>query len=178
MRNWLCSLLIGVILLAGCKGSSAKGAKGDKIPLFTTIFHAMRTYGIEDGENARGAVTQRPWLVDVRSFVEQGKRVVGPDLRDEDVAASVPAPFRPATVKSAIRCRGSDGPCRVRGDAFHMRLDSLMQSRVGVVAIVTYRWTDRRPSGFSAIGFTQRRLLLKLVDGRWVIAESKILSIS
>ena len=114
-----------------------------------------------------------PVLIDLPSFIARGK-VFSPEPRMGG-RGSLPNGVLAVREKDAIRCSNVPPRCRVSKDGLYIRLDSLRMVGSDLEAVVTYAWTDRRPSGRSAIGYAQTRLGLQSSGAGWQVKRRNLI---
>ena len=147
-------MIVSAILLAvSVAQRSTDSALVGLVPFLVKI-------GVESASKAKG-----PLLVDIHSFALHLGMAGAEGVDAAAVRKAVNRPFREATSAEAIRC---DSSCWIVDDGLYVGLDCLTRTPSGAQALMTAKWTERRPSGRSATGEVQWWVWFDLVDGRWV----------
>jgi hypothetical protein len=123
-------------------------------------------------ETLPSSSTISPLFVDLTSFAFHGNATMHSSVSRAALSKVLPAYVIDATGSEAIRC--SDLECWVMYEALFVRLDSLRWSAFGVEALVTYKFTDRHPSGHVSVGMAQWRFWFGRRDKVWVKTRSAL----
>jgi hypothetical protein len=111
-------------------------------------------------------VITRPLFVEVGSFAFQGSTATGRNIDSEAVAIATGRRIREASNREAIHC--SSERCEIPDDGLFVTLDSLARTSSGFRALVTTIWTDRRPSGRSALSEIQLEVWFARRGATWL----------
>jgi hypothetical protein len=121
-----------------------------------------------------------PLLLDIDSFVREGRRLTGVPVDRRRVAAAVHQAFSDLGNEQAILCASATETqgCSVAHDGLYISVEELRQSSSGVEAFIVYKWTDRRQQLFgqrSSIG--RRRIVVSYSreSGGWARTEVQVL---
>ena len=153
-----------VLLLQGCASHSPPRGEAGVYPV---VVKAVLAHALGDAREARGAAQRGPLLLDAGTFAP------GP-LTARDLGADIPGGIKRVRKQQAVRCPPLRNRCGVRDDGLFIRLDSVRHAGSHIRAVATYMWTDRRPSGHSAVGMTQLELTLERRSGDWVLLATEL----
>lgn len=128
----------------------------------------------EAAENSRPRAAQQghTLVLDLRSFSLHFSIATDTTVGTEAVAGVVGQVFRDADQSQAIQC--SAPGCSVVDDGVFVRLHALARTATGFQALVSCMWTERRPSGRSAIGELQLRVWLEKRGDAWITRRTQV----
>jgi len=161
----LLAALVALVFLQG-------PAEPESLKLVPAIIEAVEEISCEGRQFGQGCGTL---LVDVGSFTTVINRIEGVSVREAQVRAAVPRPFRDVPARTAHACDVSEYPCGILHSGTHVQLESLTSSGQTWSAVVTFSWMRPGRKDRSHFGFHKVELYLAYEDGRWVTKSGTLL---
>jgi len=114
-------------------------------------------------------------LVDVESFTKAINDVEGVSVREAQVRAAVPRPFRDVPARTAHACDVSEYPCEILHTGTHVQLESLTSEGQTWSAVFTFSWMRLARKDAPSAGFHRVQLDFAVEDGEWVVTGGRAL---
>jgi len=132
---------------------------------------------VDYGQTMAARFAAGPILLDSASL-RQASRQVGEAYSTQKVVAAASRASKESRSSEAISCKhvsskGMRG-CEVAEDGLFIAIDSVRTNAGGAEVFATLSWTDRRPSGATAVGFQTLRLTFARTNGTWKQISRKI----
>lgn len=170
--------LVALLVITPLRPLFAQAGLGAPVTTIVSFVRsdAARSYGVWLPESISG-----PVLLDLSSLRSAAATGLGQTL-DSAALGALPQGVQLSSRSDALRCepsiqRPARKRCWVRNNGLYLSVDSISRpapSRYS--AVVTYRVTETRRSGGSALTLKVVKLTIEQRGGRWAVRDSRVLA--